>query len=241
MSKHEYVKAKDLEDYRCLMGEIPVEHMGFSLKEVIDSHLMKKQAERKRESSGWIHPSSLSICQRQVYYNAIEGVPCSERRSPVDIKLSEIGHSTHDKLQAWALEALGAEEFEVEKSLRIKGLNLSMRVDGVLVKKDWVLEIKSLGESGYRNLRKPRPSDLLQVHCYMFVTDIPRTILYYYNRNTGEDCEFKVTFDPGIWEKVLVILSDIDRHFEAGTKPDRLTSTFWCRGCRYNEHCMADK
>lgn len=221
------------------MDKIPLENIDFSLKEVIDAHLNARRLSEK-DSNGWIYPSSIGSCNRQVLYNLKEGTPGREMSRAPDLKLSGIGNALHDMYQGWAVEALGAEEFEAEKPFRLKSQKLSMRIDGVLALKDWIVEFKTLGESGYKGLRKPRKSDLLQIHCYMFTLDIPRAILYYINRNTGEDCEFKVYFDPSIWQEILDTIAVVLRHKANGTVPERITNTFWCGRCRYYEYCMED-
>jgi len=238
--KREYIEPKDPLEHRCLGGELPLENIEFSLKEEIDAY-MRGKGSKERNSRGWIYPSGIGKCDRQVVYNLREGTPGRETASPLDQKLGGIGHALHDKLQEWSAEAVGAEEFEAEKAVRYGLYKLSMRIDGVMAAKDWIIEYKTLGDSGYKNLRKPREDDILQVHCYMFVLDIPRTILYYFNRNTGEDCEFKVYFDHNIWEGILENIGRAMKHVKEGTTPPRIKNKFWCSKCRYNEYCMNDK
>jgi CRISPR/Cas system-associated exonuclease Cas4 (RecB family) len=241
MSKREpkYMEAKMPADCRCLSNNLPLDHVDFSVKEAIDQHLREKGSEEVK-SKGWLYASGMGSCDRQALYNLQEGTPGRNTASPLDQKLSGIGNKLHDMLQDWAIEALGAEEFTAEQPIRFSPLKLSMRVDGVLTLKDWVMEIKTLGNTGYKNLRKPRPEDIRQVHCYMYVLDIPRTILYYINRNTGEDCEFKVYFDYDIWQGILDVIGRVQKHYQDNTKPERITNSFWCSRCRYYEHCMQD-
>jgi len=238
--KPTYIGAKNPLEYRCFMDKLPLEHIDFSLKEAIDAHLNAK-GHQVKDSNGWIYPSSIGSCDRQVLYNLKKGTPGREMSQAPALKLSGIGNALHDMYQDWAIEALGAEEFEAEKSFRLETQKLSMRIDGVMAAKDWIIEFKTLGETGYKNLRKPRDYDLLQVHCYMFTLDMPRAILYYINRNTGEDCEFKVYFDPSIWQEILNTIARVMQHEQEGTVPPRISNTFWCSRCRYFEYCMDDK
>lgn len=238
-TEHIMLPAKLDLDSRCLQQQYPMEDIEFSVLDLIDEHLLSLNG--AYQTGGWIHPSSISRCLRGVYYEYVNA-PGNVTEEPDERKLPAVGSAIHDMIQAWIAEAVPAEEFIAERRMRFPAYKLSFRCDGVFVLKDWVLEIKTVSDTAFNKLGRPRSYDMGQVHCYMYTLDIPRVLLLYVNRNTGLMKEFKVYFDLKVWrDKVLSVLASVFDHQEKGTKPPRLKSTYECRRCKWRPHCMTDE
>ena len=239
---HKYIPVKELGEYRCLTGEQPTKYTDFSVKALVDMHLLAKQGE-ERESGGWVHPSSMAYCLRALFYSHCN-VPAVNRREPSTLKLMACGSALHTVFQDWIAEAIIArgEEFEAEVPIRFEPYRVSGRIDGLFSAYDWLLEIKTVGTAGFPRLTSPRKSDKIQAHVYMFILDIPRIIMYYINRDTGEDKEHKLFFDRDFWNaevsaKFLGIIEAVDND----KPPPRQTSSYHCRECNFYDACMRDE
>lgn len=233
--KHVYYTAKVDSDSRCLREDFPETDTNFSVKEIIDREVTKASG---RPTGGWIYPSSLGRCIRQVYYDAVsaEAQDIFKARTK---KLMAYGTAIHETLQRILNNAEEIkEEFVDELPFRFKAFSVSGRLDGIFKCKDWLLEIKTIGKSSFTGLTSPREADLLQIHAYMYITDVPRSILYYVNRDSGDDMEFRVYFDKGHWEKLVAILSCVAEARRTGVPPPRLDNQFFCGECRYLQACM---
>lgn len=236
-TEHIMLPAKMDLDSRCLSHKFPMEHIEFSVVDLIDNYLLDMNG--PYQTGGWIHPSSISRCLRCVYYELMDA-PALIADEPDERKLPEVGSAIHGMIQAWIADAVPAEAFTAESKMRFAAYRLSFRCDGIFTLKDWLFEIKTVSDSAYKSMQAPRSSDLGQIHCYMYALDIPRTILLYVNRNTGAMKEYKVYFTPKVWQRVLTTLASVFDHRDKGTKPPRPKSTYECRRCKYRPHCTTD-
>ena len=130
--------------------------------------------------------------------------------------------------------------FESEVRVEFPDLHLYGHCDGVFREQDWVLEIKTVGESVYRTLVKPKVEHIWQVHCYMFALDIPRTQLFYVNRASGAMRLFKIEFSNDIWEEVSGAIGYVEAHVEKNEPPPREINSWACRSCKFYHECKPD-
>jgi len=238
MSEHVILPARLDLDSRCLQHKFPMSDIEFSVIDIIDEHLLSLNGPYR--TGGWIHPSSIGKCRRGVYYELMDA-PGEMVDEADERKLPEVGNAIHRMVQEWITARTSAKEFTSETRMRFPAFKFSFRCDGIFVVKDWVLEIKTISDSAFTALQVPRPQDLGQVHCYMYTLDIPRCILLYVNRNTGEMKEFKVYFSDKIWrDKVLAVLAAVYEHRDKGTRPPRPKSKYECERCKFRRHCEAD-
>jgi len=241
-TNHIYIEPRLEVDSRCWRGDIPKHHGDFSAKKLIDGFLLSEIGNEDR-TGGWIRPSGIGFCFRSMFYDKLD-ICGAENNRPTDRKLMGVGTVIHELYQGWMGEALGKDNKDLyvdELPIRYKAFQVSGRVDGVFKIYDWLWEIKTVSDKAFAKLTAPREKDLLQLHVYMWVLDIPRGVLHYINRNDGEDMEFRVNFDRKIWNKVERMLRQIQWHEKNNSVPPRLSSDYWCNTCKYNAHCMQDQ
>jgi CRISPR/Cas system-associated exonuclease Cas4 (RecB family) len=195
-----------------------------------------KEAKNYSRKLGVYHPSSLhpQACRRALYYDRI-GITPKRSSSFKARKLFKLGHIIHDGIQA-TLEKMFP-GFEPEPVIAFEALNIYGHADGVLREKDWVIELKSIGDASYKVLVKPQKKHLWQVTCYMAALDIPRTQLLYINRNTGDMRLFRVRFDVEIWEQIVQIIRETEAAVTEGVAPLGLNKSYTCRQCKFKHHC----
>tara|TARA_B100000131_G_scaffold45449_1_gene40638 strand:- start:12025 stop:12747 length:723 start_codon:yes stop_codon:yes gene_type:complete len=221
---------------RCLREDNPEPDINFDVKnelERIDEESNKESWSRK---TGVYHPSSLhpNACKRAIWYDRIGEDP--ESRIPPDLRmLFDMGHALHDMLQTKLEKEF--DSFKAEVPVASEELNMFGHCDGVFRDEEWVLEIKTVGESVYRNLTKPKIEHVYQVHCYMYALDIPRCQLLYVNRATGAMRNMKVHFQTSVWEKVCEIMKFVEDHVKEGSEPPRQISKWVCRSCKFLHAC----
>ena len=240
--KHVYIDGRLEVDSRCWNMDIPKHHGDWSPKKMIDDYLFSLMG-KERRTGGWIHPSGIGFCFRGMFYDK-QDIAGEELSRPENRKLMGVGTAIHEMYQKWMQEAVGEVDkdvYEDELPARYRGFQVSGRIDGVFKLYDWVWEIKTVSEKAYARLSKPREKDLYQLHIYMWIMDIPRGVLHYINRNTGEDMEFRILFDRKIWTQVDRMLMSIQWHERNGSVPVRADSKFFCRTCKYYTHCMKDE
>ena len=217
---------------RCL-SNASLQDDGFDVNEIIEAQYIKENKKPWTRKTGRYHPSAMGHCVRAIYYDRIGETPVPRIAARLRA-LFNLGHSAHDSIQA-TLSEIGGFEAEVpsyDETLRLYG-----HCDGIFREEDWILEIKSIGESGFNTLVRPKKDHVMQLHCYMWCNDIPRGQILYINRNTGAKRVFKVAFDQKIWETITETIAYVESSIEAGTPPPREESYYSCNSCKFNHVC----
>lgn len=218
---------------RCLKGEQAKTDVGFNVAREFEGLLEKENQKPWTRRIGHYHPSSVKGCKRAMYYDRVGEEP----ESRVDAKLRmifDMGHALHDMIQGYLRNHPG---FEDEVTCEFPDLHLYGHCDGIFTKEDWVLEIKTVGESVYKTLVQPKIEHIWQIHCYMFCLDIPRTQLLYVNRATGATRLFKVAFSNEIWEEVAAVIGYVESCVESGEPPPQEVNKWACRSCKFYHVC----
>ena len=225
-----------IDPIRC-MREEKLDDDGFDIQEHINILLERKNKERWERTKNIYHPSSIRGCKRALYYDRVGLEP--KQRIPADLRLLfDMGHSIHDMLQS--LIAQGGEEFSSEDRAVFEPLHLGGSCDGVFRARDWILEIKTVGESVFRSLVKPKEDHLWQIHCYMWAFDIPRCQLLYVNRASGRMRNFKVSFSNEVWEKVTDVIQLVEGYVEQENPPPKEPNRYMCGTCKFFYECKPD-
>jgi len=206
---------------------------GFSVEELVLKSCYDQNHEPWTRDIGVIHPSSIHGCLRNIYYDLTKTKPKSNVPSPKRM-LFDIGHAVHDMVQG---KLANTEGFESEVLCDFPELRMRGHCDGVFRVQDWVLEIKTIGDTSFKRLTKTKIEHIWQVHCYMWMLDIPRCQVLYINRNTGEMRNFVVLFDYAIWEKIIERVNTVERAIELGEPPDFSRNSFFCSTCKFYYHC----
>jgi len=221
---------------RCLREEAPEWDKSFDVINALDTLHEEMNKEEWSRKTNVYHPSSLNpgACKRAVWYDRTGEEP--ESRIPADLRmLFDMGHALHDMIQSKLEKKF--DDFKSEVPVNFEDLHIAGHCDGVFYDKEWVLEIKTVGESVYRNLTKPKVDHIYQIHAYMFALDIPRCQLLYVNRATGSMRLFKIKFENSVWEDVLDVIKHVEGHIEKGTEPPREPDKWVCRTCKFAHVC----
>jgi CRISPR-associated exonuclease Cas4 len=217
---------------RCIQGEKLVPN-DFNVQHEFEYLLEKENKRAWSRKTGVFHPSAITRCARALYYDRINlpPKPCIPKETRM---LFDMGHAIHDAIQS-KLSLVPGFEAEVEASY--KPLDLFGHCDGVFYEEDWVLEIKTAGDSVFKSLVKPRAEHITQVHCYMWCLDIPRAQIMYVHRSTGRLRVFPITFVPEIWEQVVKTIFYINDCVSSETPPPKEVNSFTCRTCKFKYEC----
>lgn len=220
---------------RCLAGEVPEHSDGFDVTALLEEMVRRELAGPWTREVGVYHPSSVnpSACRRALYYDRIGVMPRPCHGMDTQSIFDE-GHGTHHIIQQRLLRHAG---FEEEVKIRIDSLHVAGSTDGVFRNEDWVLEIKSVGESSFLSINKPNGAHVWQMHLYMYALDIPRAQLLYVNRNNGSKRMFRVPFSVETWGQIEALLREVEGHVERQEPPDRIDVPYVCRQCKFQQDC----
>ena len=209
----------------------------FDVSEYLDQLLEEENKKPWSRKKNAYHPSAMKGCKRSLYYDRIGVAPVQNIGRDLRM-LFDIGHSLHDCIQGKL--GSGHTQFDSESKAFDNNLSLYGSCDGVFVEMDWILEIKTVGESGFRTLTRPKTEHLWQVHCYMWCFDIPRAQILYMNRNSGKRRNFRVYFDLNIWEEIEGTINFVENCVALGTPPEKEISSYSCRSCKFAYECKPE-
>ena len=223
---------------RCLREVNPAGHRFFDVDERLNQIFWEELRGPWTRTVGVYHPSSLNParCKRELYHDRIGTQPQPSHRTFMQAIFDE-GHGTHNVLQARL--SGGHVGFTPECRVTIPDLHISGDTDGLFRVEDWLLEIKTMGDSTFSTAVKPKVDHLWQVHIYMFGMDVPRTQLLYVNRNNGRRRNFKVLFSVDIWEQVLALVAELEGMVERQEEPPMIDDAYTCGSCKFQYHCFA--
>ena len=221
---------------RCLNEKKIKEGNEFRVQDEIGRIDFEANMEPWTRRVGGYHPSSLTptACKRALYYDRTGEQP--ESRIPPDLRMIfDMGHALHDMLQAKLEKEF--DDFVSEVSVQHEDLHIVGHCDGVFKDKDWVLEIKTVGESVFKSLVRPKKEHVYQVHCYMFALDIPRCQLLYIARATGQMRTFVVEFDHDVFQEIVNTIKTVEHFVEQGEEPPKEPNKWVCRTCKFQHVC----
>ncbi|MBP72880.1 MAG: hypothetical protein CMA70_04770 [Euryarchaeota archaeon] len=205
----------------------------FNVLEEINKTLLDQNKRPWRRRKSAYHPSAMSGCKRAIYYDRVGEEPKQNIQAPLRM-LFGLGHAIHDFIQGLLRED---ENFKAEVVAKYDALNIYGSCDGVWSNKGWLLEIKTIGDSSFRTLVKPKKEHIRQAHCYMKALDIPRTQLLYVNRDTGQMRLFRTHFDEDVWGWIEDVIEFVENHIKNKTAPPKEESYFYCRSCKFAHVC----
>lgn len=107
-----------------------------------------------------------------------------------------------------------------------------------------VLEIKSMNDSAEYGfpavVRRPLPSHVRQLMIYMYISDCPFGLLFYFGKNNSEIVEHVVLWDEALWAEIEEEAQHVIAAVQANKAPEPKTSSL-CRDCRYLNGCAPGK
>ena len=211
-------------------------------------------AKERDDRSGHFHPSAVGMCaRRNVYeFNAAPAIPTID---PDDLEIFDMGHAVHDIVQGkMAKLGTAGSDIEYEFAAEVpydeetdrlyKEYGIGGTCDGVAriwLPGAWeqrgIVEIKSMKDTLFEKLRKPKEDHLMQTHLYAYRFNCPVMWIWYYNKNTSRRRVFPMVFDMDIFEEALRRFNDMRLHVDAGTLPERDESWWMCPRCAYRDIC----
>ena len=97
-----------------------------------------------------------------------------------------------------------------------------------------IFELKSIKQELFYELTEPSEEYLDQVHVYMYMTSIPRAIVFYENKNNQEIKEFAIELDQKrldeVLTKIITIQAFVTEYDKSGLLPPKCKQK-WCVGC----------
>lgn len=175
-----------------------------------------------------IRPSSIGNCTRKIVYEML-GLPTIQTITPRIQRIFDNGTYVHKRyLKSYLPRMEQVSHFYyfkdgklkkkdfIECSVENKEYWLRGTPDAVIFNKEdgllYVLELKSMRQESFLSLTYPDWLYVAQVHMYMFLTGIPRSIVVYENKNDQDIKEFLVLQDQSILNKLLEKIRVIQKY-----------------------------
>ncbi len=218
----------------------------------LDKYLEGKSAsmanyKRKRT----IRPSSISDCARKIVkllLNQIQEEPVKAKQQ----RIFDNGNWVHKRYLKTYVPAIGnAAVIEVEEngqkiqkpfievSIEDKDLWIKGSPDAVVINRNdhlpYIFELKSIKQELFETLDAPSEEYLDQVHLYMYLTKIPRAIVFYENKNNQEILEFQIELDQKRLDSLIAkirMIQDYVLKYEVEAKLPPKCRSKYCEGCR---------
>ena len=218
---------------RCIK-EVDLPDDGFDVKEALIEYFKGLNDKEWTRKVGVHHPSALGGCTRARYYDRL-GIAPKPRKPVEQLVMFEVGHAIHDRWQKILQKMFPG--FEAELLAVDEELFMAGHCDGVFRIKDWILEIKTVGDSSFRRLRSPKKDHVEQAHCYMWAFDVPRSQILYICRNTGLMKNYKRKFSMETWRTIVGKFEEIEDGIVAEQPPPKEPNTWVCPGCKFFHVC----
>lgn len=207
------------------------------------------------DRSGVFHPSSIGYCGRRSVYEYLK-YSALNNFEEWDLEIFAMGHSVHDLVQgklALLAKVLKPKGIKIEFTPELRRPDIDVlhddlgcggTTDGLLriwVPKKWeqrsVLEVKSMKDEFWQQLKKPKKQDRMQATLYAFRFNCPIIYFWYYNKNTSRRKVYTELFDYDVLQEAVTKLTTWKDFADRGELPPREESWYGCPRCAYNHHC----
>jgi hypothetical protein len=166
-----------------------------------------------------IHPSSITECTRRIVWDLLR-LPRVGTIIPRIQRIFDNGNYVHKRYLNSYIPNIGcaAKFYEhkngklvckdfIEKSLKNSEYWLKGTPDAVIINFEdglpYIFELKSIRQELFMTMQQPDWGYMAQVHLYMFLTGIPRAIVFYESKNDQDVKEFLVLQDQSILDQLL--------------------------------------
>lgn len=208
-----------------------------------------KKEEKDRE---WMNPlrmSSAGNCQRKIAYQVHGYTP--KPLTPRARMVFRLGDIIEAELKSLFEKYKIDKQFDITYPkeayyFAIDDTVILGHVDGIIGSpKKMILEIKSINDRGYKQLKTEGVSYgyKCQANAYMHAKKIYTTLFIFYNKNTSHVQEIEVVYDPKLYEEIknrfkLVITSTKDKLPDREYGPlDTGYLPYNCSYCPFVDHC----
>jgi CRISPR/Cas system-associated exonuclease Cas4 (RecB family) len=219
------------------------------------------ETEPRDDRQGHFHPSAVGGCARRNVYEYIRA-PRMFMDKPADMEIFRIGHAVHHIVQTIladlgrVLTPRGIEysfypeiPYDPATDLLYNDLGIGGTCDGLLelrhTRLGWtqrgVVEIKTIKNEKFNQLKAPKEEHQMQANLYAFRFDTPIIWYWYYNKDNSQRRVFKTRASDEYLDKALARFVEQKAHVDAGTLPDREESFWMCPRCEYGHICQPSK
>ena len=179
------------------------------LIKIIDAMIVREEEisiSNRSPRSGRFNPSSLGeTCDRLLYLSYNGMLLPENNRDAANLRRLSNGHSLEARFFGYFLKLNIYRQ--QEKRIEIFEPPMSGRVDFIVQLPDReyqsIIELKTINDKGFSNLKAPKPEHGIQLQCYLNMMNMPHGIVLYENKNTQDFKEFHVLQDNDIWQKIV--------------------------------------
>lgn len=200
----------------------------WAIRTVADTMIADALSGRRSDGSGRFRPSMIgNDCSRAQVFSYL-GFEQADSREEWK-QMADAGSWLHYK---WQYEGLAAGWLvETEIQIDIPEWELRGAVDGLCVD-DSIFELKTLGTDKFMGRKHTLPvakwetpmrDHIRQVHAYMHATGTKAASIVYVDRDSNAFREFRVHWDPAIFEELDSFVKSMQSHVEAKTLPAMLS------------------
>jgi hypothetical protein len=196
----------------------------WAIKTVADTLVADVLSGRRSDGSGRFRPSMIgNDCQRAQVFSYL-GFDQAEGK-PEWTQMADAGSWLHYKWQYEGLAAGWLVESEIQ--IEIPEWELRGAVDGLCVD-DSVFELKTVGTDKYMGRKHTLPvskwetpmrDHIRQVHAYMHATSTRAASIVYVDRDSNAFREFRVLWDPAIFEEMDSFVKEMQASVKAKVLP----------------------
>jgi len=223
---------------------------GFFTRHLNEYLLQKSGFEMPRDRI--IRPSEITECTRSIVLKLL-GYGTPETITPRQQRIFDMGNYVHKRYLTSYIPHMGCaarvcitlpsgkvktQDF-IETTLQNKELWLKGTPDAVVISREdglpYIFELKSIKQELFLKLEQPDWSYTAQVHCYMMLTGIPRSIVYYENKNDEDTKEFVILEDKYIHDTLITKIKEIQNYvlnYSTTQALPPLCNDKWCRCCK---------
>lgn len=214
---------------------------------MIIEHILKgiTADEEGKERGNPLRMSSSGKCARQLAYQFHKFKP--EPLAARAILTFRLGHTIEAEIKSLIQKYCSDMNITYPQdtfTFEVNGVEIPGHVDGH-IDNDWVLEIKSISDAGFKMLSREGLSEdyKKQSNSYMKATGRKKTLFIFYCKNTSHLKEIVFEYDPKLLEDVKIRFSKVI-HSTKDSLPDREYGPNdkgklpWnCSYCAYWRHC----
>jgi len=204
------------------------------LKELIDQFYLDQQKDKEQTR---FYISDVGKCHRSVFFK-FKNAP-GKKMEPRILRIYERGEYLHRNIFniLYRLKIGMTTEVTIPAQEIISG-----RADAILCmnNENYVLDIKSINSSIFKNLTQPKEENVYQLQLYLHYFNIKKGILLYIDKDQQDIKEFLLNYDEKLVQSLLKDFETLKGKVDSNIIPQRLPDypgNWQCRYCRFKEIC----
>ena len=204
------------------------------LKEIIDQFYLDQQRERQQFH---FYITDAGKCGRSVFFK-FKNAPRAKMDARI-LRIFEHGEYLHRNIFniLYRLKIGVTTEVSIPAQALVSG-----RADAIICvnNENYVLDIKSINSSIFRNLNAPKEENLYQIQLYLHYFNIPKGILLYIDKDQQELKEFIVDYDANLSDLLIKTFEELKLKIEQDKVPQVLSDypkNWQCSYCQFRQVC----